>query len=148
VETPTGKKSTEVNEGWLTKERKRIEAGYTFTIPKFGRVILSSQRKGFDEEIARYERAVTAYQQAVIRELEKVKGAFEQKLIDEYLPRWKENPPKTLTRYIVDPTPEDIEHHLRGVAKRILPRRSNSRRLLSACCTRTLPRSPCRIRPS
>jgi hypothetical protein len=119
VETSTGKKATEIDEKWLTRERNRIENDYTFTIPRFGRVILSTQREGFDEEIARYRHVVTAYQQAVIRKLEEVKGAFEQKLIDEYLPRWKENPPKTLARYIVEPTPVDIEHHLRGVTKRI-----------------------------
>ena len=119
VETSNGTMVLEIDERWLTTERKRIEDLYTFTIPRFGRVILSTQRKCFDEEIARYRETVLAYQQAVVGELDKVKSNFVKKLVEEYLPKWQQNPPENLTRYLPKPTQEDIELYLREVAQRL-----------------------------
>ena len=82
VETSNGTMVLEIDERWLTTERKRIEDLYTFTIPRFGRVILNTQRKCFDEEIARYRETVLAYQQAVVGELDKVKSNFVKKLVE------------------------------------------------------------------
>jgi hypothetical protein len=97
VETATETKELEIGERWLTRERKRIEDDYTFSIPKFGRVILSTDRGDFDETIARYKRAVTADHKAVVGKLASVRESFEQKLVNEYLPRWQANPPQKLT---------------------------------------------------
>ena len=119
VETSNGTMVLEIDERWLTTERKRIEDLYTFTIPRFGRVILNTQRKCFDEEIARYRETVLAYQQAVVGELDKVKSNFVKKLVEEYLPKWQQNPPENLTRYLPKPTQEDIELYLREVAQRL-----------------------------
>jgi hypothetical protein len=119
IETPNGTKQREIDEKWLTSERKRIEDYYTFVIPRFGRVILSSLRGGFDKEINLYKRVVEGYQKAVIGDLENVKASFLQKLVDEYLPRWAENPPEKLTRYTPVPDLADIELYLRGIARRL-----------------------------
>ena len=119
VETATETKELEIDERWLTRERKRIEDDYTFSIPKFGRVILSTDRGDFDETIARYKRAVTAYHKAVVGKLASVRESFEQKLVNEYLPRWQANPPQKLTRYTPNPTRREIEDYLREVAERL-----------------------------
>ena len=119
VETATGTKELEIDERWLTRERKRIEDEYTFSIPKFGQVILSTDRGGFDETIVHYKRAVTAYHKAVVGKLASVKESFEQKLVHEYLTRWEANPPQKLTRYMPKPTRREIEDYLRGVAERL-----------------------------
>jgi hypothetical protein len=117
--TAKGPKDVPIDERWLTKERKRIEDHYTFPIPRFGRVILSSLRKDFDEEIARYKNVIIAYQKAVVDQLETIKGKFEQTLVDEYLPRWANKPPERLTRYTPAPAKADIEDYLRGIARKV-----------------------------
>jgi hypothetical protein len=82
-------------------------------------VILSSLRKDFDEEIARYKNVIIAYQKAVVDQLETIKGKFEQTLVDEYLPRWANKPPERLTRYTPAPAKADIEDYLRGIARKV-----------------------------
>jgi hypothetical protein len=117
VTTVTGIETLEIDEKWLSAERKRIEDDCTFPIPKFGRVILHQDRKRFDQEIARYREIVLAYQKAVVSELEKAKSSFEQKLVAEYLPRWIQKPPAALIRYLSDPTGADIKLHLQRTAQ-------------------------------
>ena len=61
-----GKKETlKVDDGWLKKERKRIEDEYTFTINNFGRVILYSDRESFDKAAERFRVIVEKYQAAL-----------------------------------------------------------------------------------
>ena len=137
IETANGVKELEIDEGWLTKERRRIEDRYTYPIPRFGRVILNTDRKGFDEEIARYKHVVMAYQKAVIGELEELRSKFEQRVVAEYLPGRKQksrprisrdicqNPPQAISRTICEASPNGY-----SLA------RSISRRLMSAWSTR------------
>jgi hypothetical protein len=119
VTTVTGTETLEIDEKWLSAERKRIEDDCTFPIPKFGRVILHQDREKFDREIARYREIVLAYQKVVVSELEKVKSSFEEKLVTEYLPRWIQKPPPALIRYLPDPTGADIKLHLRRTAQNL-----------------------------
>jgi hypothetical protein len=101
--TAKGPKEVAIDEKWLTKARRRIEDHYTFPIPRFGRVILSSFRKEFDKEVERYEDVIIAYQKAVVVQLQTIKGKFEQTLVDEYLSRWAKKPPERLIRYTPAP---------------------------------------------
>jgi hypothetical protein len=120
VETPEGKQDEmEIDERWSIAERKRIEDRYTFAVPRYGRVILNTERLSFNKEVGRFERNLAAYHVAVVAAVKKVGGKFEESVVDEFLPRWKAHPPDNLTRYIPEPTDEDIEQYIRPIAQRL-----------------------------
>jgi hypothetical protein len=121
IETADGKQEkVKANEKWLSGERKRIEDAYTFVVPRFGRIILTKDRKSFDEEIEKFKRNLNKYYEAVVAKVEGVKENYENRLVVEYLPKWKQNPPSNFKRYGVDPTPENLKRQLRLIVEEVI----------------------------
>jgi hypothetical protein len=106
-----------VDDDWLKKERKRIEDEYTYPIPNFGRVILYSDRHAFDKAARRFQAIVERYQAALRDALLTKQSEFEKRIIDEFSPRWEQNPPKHFARYGIEPVPEKIKADLQHLAK-------------------------------
>ena len=115
-----GKPETvQVDDNWLRSERKRIEDEYTYQINNFGRVILYNDRDTFEEETRRFKLIVQKYQTAMSETLRSIRSNYENRIVEEFSPRWKQNPPKRFPRWNIDPTPENIEVELRRLAKEI-----------------------------
>jgi hypothetical protein len=114
VATSDGEKTVKADEEWLTGERKRIEDAYTYSVPRFGRVILSADRQIFEDDLERFKLSLENYYQSVLAALEDIKTDFEDRLVNEYLPRWQEHPPASFTRYGLAPTSENLEKQLRS----------------------------------
>jgi hypothetical protein len=108
-----------VDDEWLKKERKRIEDEYTFQINNFGRVILYNDRQKFDKATERFKVIVTKYQTAMGGELKKSQSIFEERIIEEFAPKWKDNPPKHFSRWSIEATPENIRNELQRLAQEI-----------------------------
>jgi hypothetical protein len=110
----------EVDDKWLSGERKRVEDTYTFVVPNFGRVILSNDRTAFHKEIEMFRENLSNYHKAVSAALATVKSDFETRFIKEYLPRWQQNPPRRFDRYGLPPTTDNLEQELRGIVQKLL----------------------------
>ena len=108
-----------VDDDWLKKERKRIEDKYTFQINNFGRVILSSDREAFDKAAERFRSIVEKYQAVLHDTLEKSKSKFKKRIVNEFSPRWKENPPEYFTRWGIKATPDKIKEELQRLAQKL-----------------------------
>jgi hypothetical protein len=100
--------SIQVDDDWLNKERKRIEDEYTYLIKNFGRVILYTDKDAFDEAAWRFKSIVEKYQDALRRTLVSKQSEFEKRILDEFSPRWKQNPPSIFARWRIEPTSENI----------------------------------------
>jgi hypothetical protein len=107
----------EIDEKWLSGERKRIEDAYTFSVPKFGRVILSIDRPAFDAEVQRFTANLAGYHKVVLAAVEGIKAKFEDSLVNEYLPKWLEHPPISFARKTIAFEPP----HVHVVYKNITP---------------------------
>lgn len=106
-----GKKETlSVDEKFLQRERQEIEKALTHVLPKRGRVILRQDRASFDYQIERFTAIVTEYQTALASELENARDQFRQSFVDEFLDRWKAQPPSYYARRLEPPS----EAHLRA----------------------------------
>lgn len=115
-----GKPETlKVDDQWLKNERRRIEDEFTFQINNFGRVILSNDRAAFDKAAERFRSIVEKYQVALRDTLIKLQAAFEKRIVDEFSPRWEQNPPKHFSRWGIETTPEKIKTELQRLAKEI-----------------------------
>jgi hypothetical protein len=101
-----------VDEKFLQKERLEIEKTLTQFMPKRGRVILRKDRASFDYQIERFEAIVGAYQQALATELEKKREQFSQSFVDEFLERWKEQPPARFTRRLEPPSEDQLRRDI------------------------------------
>ena len=119
VETSKGEKSVNVDEKWLSNERKRIE-GYTFVVPNFGRVVLSTERAAFDNEIERFKRNLAKYHEAVVNAFEKAKSDLETSLVKEYLPKWRKRPPSRFLQYGIEASPENLKRELLHIAQQVI----------------------------
>jgi len=117
VKTPEKTETVEVDDKWLAAERKRIEDEFTFIVPHFGRVILSTDRAAFDLEIGRFKESLESYHKAILSALEGIKADFEQSLLKEYLPRWQAHPPANFGRYGLEPTVKNLERELRTIVQ-------------------------------
>jgi hypothetical protein len=120
IKTADGVDEVEVDDKWLQAERKRIEDDYTFIVPNFGRVILGTHRQAFDNEIEDFKKNLETYHTAVLAALEVVKSDFEDRLLNEYLPKWQAHPPKRYARYKTPPTKENLELDLRHTFQDVL----------------------------
>lgn len=109
----------EVDGDWLRNERKRIEDEYTFQINNFGRVILRGDRNQFDSAAERFKQIIEAYQVALSKALQESKDVFTQRIVDEFMPRWRQNPPKYFERWGVDSTDDNFRIELRKFAEEI-----------------------------
>jgi len=119
LENGGGSETLQVDDDWLKKERKRIEDEYTFQINNFGRVILYSDRDAFDKATTRFKSVVEKYQTALRDALSESRSAFENRIIDEFSPRWAQNPPKYFARWGTEATPENIRVELQRLAQEI-----------------------------
>jgi hypothetical protein len=107
-------KPIEVDDNYLNKERKRIEDTYTYQVNNFGRMILQTDRKGFDEEIERFKKIINLYQEKLKIKVKTNEGAFISNIVKEFTPRWKKKAPEKFERW-------KIEH----ITMKILRRNSN-----------------------
>jgi hypothetical protein len=119
IEQDGKSEAIEVDDGWLNKERKRIEDEYTFLIKKFGRVILYKDRPKFIEATNRFKLIIEKYQEALRATLTKSKAEFEERVVDEFLSRWQQSPPEYFRRWEIVPTHEKIRSVLQGFANDI-----------------------------
>jgi hypothetical protein len=120
VQTSEKPESIEADDKWLASERKRIEDTFTFVVPRFGRVILSADREAFDAEIERFTKNLESYHKAILEALKGMETDFEERLVKEYLPRWREKPPAAFARYGLQPSPANLEQQLRRIAQELL----------------------------
>jgi hypothetical protein len=108
-----------VDDDWLNRERKRIESEYTYQINNFGRVILYSDREAFDKTAERFRSIVVKYQAALKNALRKSQSEFEKRIVEEFSPRWEQNPPKHFARWGIEATPDKIAAELQRLAQEI-----------------------------
>jgi hypothetical protein len=104
---------------WLKRERKRIEDDYTFQINNFGRVILYNDRDAFDKAIGRFQTVVKKYQATLRKKLSESRAAFETRIVDEFAPKWEQNPPRLFSRWGTEPTLQNIKAELERFAQEI-----------------------------
>lgn len=110
IETADGKRRTKnVDEKWIGAERRRVEDEYTFTVPKYGRLIFHTAWDGFRAETERLKRNLHTYHAALTASAEASRAAFVRDLVDEFLPTLKRNPPRHLTRYRGGGKPSDAD---------------------------------------
>lgn len=101
-----------VDEQFLKDERYEIEKALTHVMPKRGRVILRKDRASFDHQIERFEAIVGAYQTALSTELEKKREQFCHSFVDEFLDRWKAQPPARFARRLEPPSEDQLRRDI------------------------------------
>jgi hypothetical protein len=112
-----GKSETiKVDDEWLKKERKRIEDAYTFQINNFGRLILYNDRDAFKMATSRFKSVAAKYQEVLHESLLTKREEFERRIVEEFLPRWKQNQPPYFARWNIQATPATLEAELRKLA--------------------------------
>jgi hypothetical protein len=120
IETKDGKPlAIKADEKWVASERKRIEDEYTFAVPRYGRVIFTRDRGAFDKEIERFKRNLEKYGEAVRATFEGIKEGFEKRLIDEFLPRWRQKPPSIFAKHGVSVMEEILKQEMDSIVKEI-----------------------------
>lgn len=117
VKTLGGDKKKDVNERWIRDERKRLEDTYTFVIPRHGRVLLRSRRESFDKEVCLLSINLQRYYEKIKDELETRRSKLVQRVVEEYVPIWKESPPLFFSEHQVPATEENIRKQLKWTAK-------------------------------
>lgn len=108
-----------VDEKFLQKERQEIEKVLTHVMPKRGRVILRQDRASFDHQVKRFEAIVSAYQDALASRLEEAREQFRASFVDEFLVRWKENPPSKFSRRLGGATEDQLKQDIREQADQL-----------------------------
>lgn len=111
--------SIKVDDDWLNKERKRIEDEYTFQINNCGRVILYSDRDAFDKATSRFKSIVEKYQGVLHDTLVTKQSEFETRIVEEFSPRWEQNPPKHFARWGMEATREKIKAGLKRLPQEL-----------------------------
>jgi hypothetical protein len=108
----------QIDEKWIMKERKKIE-DITYVVPGYGRIILMTNRPVFDAAVAQFKKILDLYHAAVTAEIEKGKAELEQRIVKEFLPRWRENPPLRLKEHGVEATDANLNKELHHIAQQI-----------------------------
>jgi hypothetical protein len=119
IEDDGKSESLKVDDDWLNKERIRIEKKYTFQINNFGRVILYRGRDAFNKAISRFKLIVHKYQTALGQALVSKQTEFQKRIVDEFSPRWKQNPPEYFERWEIEPADENIRAELQRLAQQL-----------------------------
>ena len=122
IEVPcqAGKETVLIDEKRMATERKRIEDKFTFSVPGFGRVMLLADRKAFDAEVTEFQAFLNLYHNEVKVSVENAKAELQQRVVNEFLPRWEERPPERFARYSIAATKENLKAELSGVVERIV----------------------------
>lgn len=81
-------------------------------MPKFGRIVLSTERAAFDDKIERFKRNLAKYHEAVVNAFEKSKSDLEKSLVKEYIPRWRKRPPSRFLQYGIEASPANLKREL------------------------------------
>ena len=110
-------KKIEMNERWIRAERKRLEDRYTFMIPRHGRVLLRSRRESFDKEVDLLSTNLQRYFEKIKDELETRRSKLVRRVVEEYIPIWKESPPSFFSEHQVPATEENIRKQLEWMAE-------------------------------
>lgn len=105
------KKKINVDEAWLSEERKRIEE-HTFVVPRYGRVIFMIHREAFKSKVERFEHNLRAYHSAVLARIRETKSKLVDQLMQEYVPKWEKQPPPNFSRFGHRATKENLKAEL------------------------------------
>lgn len=76
-------------------------------------------RDEFDKAIRRFKLIIEHYQAALRQALGKSKAAFEKRIVDEFMPRWTSNPPRSFAQWGVEATPKIVKAELEHQAQKI-----------------------------
>ena len=98
-----------VDENFIEKERKEIEAQFTYVLPRKGRVILKRDRADFDRQIERLRQILEKYRDALKASVDSKREDFKSQMLEEFRERWKSNPPSFLERRSDGDNPERIK---------------------------------------
>ncbi len=115
----TGDKEDErtVDASALNKARARIEKDFTFVVPRFGRVILRSDEAAFEAAVEDLFENAKRYQAALLEALKAKREDFCSRLEKEFGPRWKQQPPRSATRF--DSSPDAVAKALRRCVEKV-----------------------------
>lgn len=116
IEVRDKKETLSVDEKFLQRERQEIEKALTHVLPKRGRVILRKDRASFNHQIERFTAIVTEYQKALASELENAREQFRQSFVDEFLDRWKAQPPSYYARRLEPPSEAQLSDDIQEQA--------------------------------
>ncbi|WP_108484109.1 hypothetical protein [Oceaniglobus ichthyenteri] len=124
VEITIGEKTEKLNvdEKFLQKERGEIEKALTHVMAKRGRVILRKDRASFDYQIDRFKAIIAAYQEALASRLEDAREQFRMSFVDEFLERWRANPPARFARRIEGATEDELRAGIISEADKLFDR--------------------------
>jgi hypothetical protein len=82
-------------------------------------VILYNDRDSFDKATDRFKLVIEKYQAALRGKLSQCKAAFEERIIEEFAPRWAANPPNYFARWGFEPSSAKIRTELQWLAEEI-----------------------------
>ena len=122
VKTLGRDEKVKMTERWIRDERKRLEDTYTFVIPRHGRVLLRSKRKIFNKEVCLLSTNLERYYEKIKGELETKRNELVRRVVKEYVPRWKEDPPAFFSEYKVGTTEDNIRRELEWKARQAIAR--------------------------
>ena len=125
IETAEGRREKQrVDAKWFAAERRRIEDQYTFTVPKYGRLIYGTRWPDFRAETERLERNLKAYHATLIVAAKESRDHLKKTLFREFLPNLLRTPPAHLMRYRNgrNPSREDIRWYLDREIERLVSR--------------------------
>lgn len=74
----------------------------------------------FDREICLLRSNLEAYYERMKAELDTRRTTLVGRIVEEYVPRWKENPPASFSKYQTAPTEDNIRKELRSVTERFV----------------------------
>lgn len=96
-----------LSEKSIDDQRKRIADEYLISLPRFGTVILRSNRPAFEKQIKELEENVKTFGEALKSRLHGIIESNIQKLATTLLPKVAQTPPKRWKRFLGDsPSPE------------------------------------------
>ena len=122
IETAVGRQEEDVDSKWFQDERRRIEDEYTYIVPKYGRLLFRTERAAFEAATERLERNLKRYWEALSAAADASQDSFVARLVEEFLPNLRRNPPKNLTRYTGGghPSEEDLRSYLRYAIQEVV----------------------------
>ncbi len=103
-------KSSVLSSQALDDELRKLRDDFTRPLGKpWGRVILRTTRKLFDERVEAFRKKLEAHKKKVRDELEKHLADSRQKVVEYYLPLVKERPPDSLMGQLITAKPDDAQ---------------------------------------
>lgn len=100
-------KSSSVSAKHLDDEVRRLRDVFTRSIGKLGRVLLKSQRKNFDAEVARVREKIKLHREKIQTELGNELDKTKRQLVENFLPHVMTSPPDILRYQLTGPNPTE-----------------------------------------